>query len=103
MGRKKKTYTLEFKKKCIAELLGGKDFSRVCADNSVAPSTLSDWKQQVLEGMGSSKKSREEENTIEDLGKELERDQRLLGKKEMENELLKKSGCSEYGCSLQAR
>ena len=26
MGRKKKTYTLEFKKKCIAELLGGKDF-----------------------------------------------------------------------------
>ena len=91
MGRKKKTYTLEFKKKCIAELLGGKDFSRVCADNNVAPSTLSDGKQQVLEGMGSSKKSREEEKIIEDLMKELERAQRLLGKKEMENELLKKA------------
>lgn len=89
MGRKKKTYTLEFKKKCIAELLGGMDFSRGCADNGVAPSMLSDWKQQVLEGMGSSKKSREEEKIIENLRKELERAQRLLGKKEMENELLK--------------
>ena len=91
MGRKKKTCKLEFKKKCIAELLGGKDFFRVCADNGVAPSTLSDWKQQVLEGMGSSKKSIEEKKIIEDLRKELERAQRLFGKKEMENELLKKS------------
>lgn len=91
MGRKKKTYTLEFKKKCIAELMGGKDFSRVCADNGVAPSTLSDWKQQVLEGMGSSRKSKENDRQLEELRKELERAHTLLGKKEMENELLKKS------------
>lgn len=49
MGRKKKTYTLEFKKKCIAELMGGKDFSRVCADNGVAPSMVSVWKQQEVQ------------------------------------------------------
>ena len=40
MGRNKKTYTDEFKLKCIKELLDGKSFSEVCSSNNVAPSTL---------------------------------------------------------------
>ena len=52
MGRKKKTYSLDFKKKCIEQLLDGKAFAQVCTDNCIAPSTLSPWKKSVLEGMG---------------------------------------------------
>ena len=48
MGRNKKTYTDEFKLKCIKELLDGKAFSEVCSSNNVAPSTLSDWKKAFL-------------------------------------------------------
>ena len=91
MGRKKKTYTLEFKKKCITELLNGKEFAKVCADNSVAPSTLSDWKNAVIEGMGSTRKAKEEGRRLEEAEKELARAQVMIGKKEMEIELLKKA------------
>ena len=90
MGRKKKTYSLDFKKKCIGELLEGKSFAQVCTDHSIAPSTLSDWKKAVIEGMGSDRKSKQEAREIDELRKELETAQKLLGKKEMENELLKK-------------
>ena len=48
MGRNKKTYTDEFKVKCIKELLDGKSFSEVCSSNNVSPSTLSDWKKAIL-------------------------------------------------------
>ena len=34
MGRNKKTYTDEFKLKCIKELLDGKAFSEVCSSNN---------------------------------------------------------------------
>ena len=47
MGRNKKTYTAEFKVKCIKELLDGKAFSEVYFNNNVAPSTLSDWKKAM--------------------------------------------------------
>ena len=40
MGRKKKTHSLDFKKKCIGELLEGKSFTQVCTEHSIAPSTL---------------------------------------------------------------
>ena len=54
MGGNKKTYTDKFKKKCIQELMEGKSASEVCADNSISPSTLSDWKKAILEnGFGS--------------------------------------------------
>ena len=42
MGMNKKTYTDEFKKKCIHELMEGKSASEVCAGNNISPSTLSD-------------------------------------------------------------
>ena len=42
MGRNRKPYTDEFRKKCIQELMEGKSASEVCADNSISPSTLSD-------------------------------------------------------------
>ena len=48
MGRKKKTYSTDVKKKCIMELMEGKEFSKVCVENGVAPSTLSDWKKAFL-------------------------------------------------------
>ena len=91
MGRKKKTYSLDFKKKCIGQLLDGKAFAQVCTDNCIAPSTLSPWKKSVLEGMGSGSKSRQEAKENEALRKELEMAQKLLSKKEMANELLKKA------------
>ena len=52
MGRKKKTYSTDVKRKCISELMEGKEFSKVCVDNGVAPSTLSDWKEACLAGIG---------------------------------------------------
>ena len=42
MSGNKKTYTDEFKLKCIKELLDGKAFSELCSSNIVLPSTLSD-------------------------------------------------------------
>ena len=48
MVRKKKTYSTDVKRKCISELMEGKEFSKVCVDNGVAPSTLSDWKKACL-------------------------------------------------------
>ena len=40
MGRKKETYSLDFKKKCIGQLLDGKAFAQVCTDNCIAPRGL---------------------------------------------------------------
>ncbi len=45
MGRNKKTYMDEFRKKCIQKLMEGKSASEVCADNSISPSTLSAWEK----------------------------------------------------------
>ena len=89
MGRNKKTYTLQFKQKCISELLDGKEFSKVAADNNVAPSTLSGWKKEAIANLGGKelKKERKKSSEVEE---KLKAAIEIIGKKEMEIELLKK-------------
>ena len=90
MGRKKKTYSDEFKRKCILELLDGKPFSEVAASNNLAPSTLSDWKKAFVEGSFSKKAKQAEKETEEYMTKYLKA-MEVIGKKKMEIELLRKT------------
>ena len=90
MGRNKKTYTEEFKKKCIKELLDGKPASEVCADNSISPSTLSDWKKAILENGFGSKELKKAQKLQQETEARLEAAKLLIGQKELEIELLKK-------------
>ena len=90
MGRNKKTYTDEFKVKCIKELLDGKSFSEVCSSNNVSPSTLSDWKKAILlNGFGNKEVKRLQRLQEETEGK-LAAAKAIIGQKELEIELLKK-------------
>ncbi len=89
MGRNKKTYTDEFKRKCITELLNGKSFSDVCADNSIAPSTLSDWKKAFINGFAS-KETKKIQKEKEEVEARLQKATEIIGQKELEIELLKK-------------
>ena len=89
MGRNKKTYTDEFKKKCIQELMEGKSASEVCADNSISPSTLSDWKKAILENGFSSKELKIAQKLQQETEARLEAAKLLIWKKELEIELLK--------------
>ena len=89
MGRNKKTYTDEFKKKCIQELMEGKSASEVCADNSISPSTLSDWKKAILENGFGSKELKIAQKLHQETEARLEAAKLLIWKKELEIELLK--------------
>lgn len=89
MGRNKKTYTDEFKKKCIQELMEGKSASEVCADNSISPSTLSDWKKAILENSFGSKELKIAQKLQQETEARLEAAKLLIWKKELEIELLK--------------
>ena len=89
MGRNKKTYTDEFKKKCIQELMEGKSASEVCADNSISPSTLSDWKKAILENGFGSKELKIAQKLQQKTEARLEAAKLLIWKKELEIELLK--------------
>ncbi|MCI6114401.1 MAG: transposase [Spirochaetales bacterium] len=89
MGRNKKTYTDEFKKKCIQELMEGKSASEVCADNSISPSTLSDWKKAILENGFGSKELKIAQKLQQETEARLEAAKLLIWKKELEIELLK--------------
>ena len=89
MGRNKKTYTDKFRIKCLTEMMDGKSLGEVAAANDVATSTLSDWKKAFSEGKMYSDNNRdrkEKEDYKEKYLKALE----VIGKKEMEIELLKK-------------
>ena len=89
MGRNKKTYTDEFKKKCIQELMEGKSASEVCADNSISPSTLSDWKKAILENGFGSKELKIAQKLQQETKARQEAAKLLIWKKELEIELLK--------------
>ena len=89
MGRKKKTYSTDVKRKCISELMEGKEFSKVCVDNGVAPSTLSDWKKACLAGIGG-RESKARDKKLAEAEEKLQKAQEIIGRKEMEIELLKK-------------
>ena len=89
MGRNKKTYTDEFKKKCIQELMEGKSASEVCADNSISPSTLSDWKKAILENGFGSKELKIAQKLQQETEARLEAAKLLIWKKGLEIVLLK--------------
>ena len=90
MGRNKKTYTEEFKKKCIKELLDGKPASEVCAGNSISPSTLFDWKRAFLDNGFCNKEIKKIQKLQQEIQAQLEAAKLLIGQKELEIELLKK-------------
>lgn len=90
MGRKKKTYSDELKRKCIGELMDGKSFGEVCSTNNVAPSTLSDWKKSFLDKCINDKEKRQLEKKMEELEDSLQEAKKLLGQRDLEIELLKK-------------
>ena len=89
MSRNKKTYTDEFKKRCIQELMEGKSASEVCADNSISPSTLSDWKKAILENGFGSKELKIAQKLQQETEARLEAAKLLIWKKELEIKLLK--------------
>ena len=90
MGRNKKTYTDEFKIKCIKELLDGKAFSEVCSSNNVAPSTLSDWKKAILLNGFGNKEAKRFQKLHEEAEEKLAAAKAIIGQKELEIDLLKK-------------
>ena len=90
MGRNKKTYTDEFKLKCIKELLDGNAFSEVCSSNNVAPSTLSDWKKAILLNGFGNKEAKRFQKLHEEAEEKLAAAKAIIGQKELEIDLLKK-------------
>ena len=90
MGRNRKTYTDEFRKKCIQELMEGKTASEVCADNSISPSTLSDWKKSFLDNGFDNEELKMIQKRQRDAEAKLEAAKLLIRQKELEIELLKK-------------
>ena len=90
MGRNKKTYTDEFKVKCIKELLDGKSFSEVCSSNNVSPSTLSDWKKAILLNGFGNREVKRLQRLQEETEEKLAAAKAIIGQKELEIELLKK-------------
>ena len=90
MGRNKKTYTDEFKVKCIKELLDGKSFSAVCSSNNVSPSTLSDWKKAILLNGFGNKEVKRLQRLQEETEEKLAAAKAIIGQKELEIDLLKK-------------
>ena len=88
MGRNKKTYTDEFKLKCIKELLDGKAFSEVCSSNNVATSTLSDWKKAILLNGFGNKEAKRFQKLHEEAEEKLAAAKAIIGQKELEINLL---------------
>ena len=88
--RNKKTYTDEFKLKCIKELLDGKAFSEVCSSNNVAPSTLSDWKKAILLNGFGNKEAKRFQKLHEEAEEKLAAAKAIIGQKDLEIDLLKK-------------
>ena len=90
MGGNKKTYTDEFRKKCIQELMEGKSASEVCAENSISPSTLSDWKKTFLENGFDNEELKKIQKRQREAESKLEAIKLLIRQKELEIEMLKK-------------
>ena len=102
MGRNKKTYTDEFKKKCIKELMEGKSASEVCAGNNISPSTPSDWKKAIHECGFCGKELKKAQKLQQETEVQLEAAKVLIGQKLLDIELLKKSNVSEQESALGA-
>lgn len=90
MGQNRKTYSETFKKKVAKEAIeGGKSLQEVAAANGVSPSQVCKWKQILIDG-GFSKELKKAQKDLEEANRKLEDAQKLLGKKDLMIEIMKK-------------
>ena len=91
MGQNRKSYPESFKKKEAKEALeSGKTAQAVAAENGISPSQVSKWKQQLLDG-GFSKELKRIQKENEILTRQLAEAQRVIGKKDLMLEIVKKN------------
>jgi transposase len=86
------------KSQVVLRLLRGESVDSVSREIGIPTYTLEDWRQQVLQGMESSLKSRD----IDPLSDELDKAMKRIGELSMENELLKER-CRKQGPLHQGR
>ena len=84
--RKQRTFSLEFKRQIVEELLGGESRpAQLCRRHNIAPSLLYHWKEQYSRGKFDNEPT--EEGALKERIQQLER---LVGRLTLENEFLKK-------------
>ena len=93
MSRKRKTYTAEFKAKCVLELLEGeKTLSEVASKYDILPKSLQQWKRQFLQNASLAFDKRavvkEYKDEIEQLSKEKDKIAKKLGEVIVERDWL---------------
>ncbi len=90
MGRQRKRYSDSFKHQVVVEALtSGKTMAEVAAENSIAPSLVTEWKDAFIKGE-ESKELKKAHKEIEENKKTIETLMKKIGEKELEVELLKK-------------
>ena len=84
--RNKRTFSLEFKRQIVEELLSGESSpAQLCRRHTIAPSLLYHWKEQYSKGKFNNEPT--DEGAIKERIQQLER---LVGRLTLENEFLKK-------------
>ena len=95
--RNQRSYSLEFKRQVIEELLSGESGpAQLCRWYNITSSLLYHWKKQYSRGKFNNEPT--EEGALRDRIEKLER---LVGRLTLENELLKKG--LQYSASLSRR
>jgi transposase len=95
--RNQRSFSLEFKRQVIQELLSGESGpAQLCRRHNITSSLLYHWKKQY--GRGKFNNEPTEEGALRDRVEKLER---LVGRLTLENELLKKG--LQYSASLSRR
>jgi transposase-like protein len=84
--RNQRTFSLEFKRQIVEELLSGESRpAQLCRRHNIAPSLLYHWKKQYSRGKFDNEPT--EEGALKERIQQLER---LVGRLTLENEFLKK-------------
>ena len=84
MSRKRKTYTADFKAKCVLELLEGeKTLNEIAGKYDILPKSLQQWKKQFLQNASlafdKSAAVKEYKEQIDNLKKEKDKTSKKLG------------------------
>ena len=89
--RKRRTFSAEFKFETVIEVLRGeKSAAQICRERDISENLLSRWKQEFVErGVEIFQKADKRHDDAEQRIAALER---LVGRKELEIEILKKAG-----------
>ena len=102
MGIQRKRYTDSFKHKVVVDALtSGKTMVGVAAENSIAPSLVTEWKDAFIKGE-ESKELKKTHKELEEKNKTIETLMKKIGEKELEVELLKKRQCASTRRALEA-